>query len=493
MSHLSIAFGEYLPDLPPLKNPGLITATNVIPFGSGYKPFLGLTTISTNTLGDRCRGIISARDRDGNVYTFAGDGTKLYSIVNNAWSNVSKSGNYTLATDDFWEFTQFLNQVIAVNFSTATQAITLAGSNFADLFTSTLKPKARRCAVVRDFLVLGYTNDAVDGNVPQRVWWSGIGDTADMDPSATTQSDYQDLPGANGGVQKIVGGEFGTVFMRKAIYRMTYEGPPTVFRFDEVATNRGTIEGNSVIKIGRIMAFLDEDGFYLTDGTDVVPIGDNKINRTFKAELDSSYVSRISVAYDPTNACIMWAYPATGNNGIPNRIVIYNMITKRWSKAELSVNYLFSDLTKGYTLDSLDSLIPDIDNTSVSSFDSALLTGGTPLLGAIDTSNQLAYFTGSALAAVLDTGDIQPFDGLRTAVSEVRPIVDGTAATTTIQIGTRENLQTANSFGTAESLNSNGAATFNTSARYVRLRTNISGGFDHAQGLECQVNSAGVQ
>lgn len=490
MKTLAIPFAEWLPDLPPYKNPGATVATNVIPFNQSYKEFPSLSAVS-DALGARCRGIFSARDRDGNVYTYAGDATKIYNVANNVWSNVSLSGNYTLAADDFWEFAQYLNQAVAVSFTTTTQAITLGGANFANLFTSTLKPKARRAAQVREFLVLGYTTDSIDGNKPSRVWWSAAGDPADMDPSATTQCDYQDLPSANGGVQRIIGGEFGLVFMRKAIYRMTYDGPPTVFRLDEVMSNRGTVEGNSVIKIGRIVAFLDEDGFYLTDGTDAIPIGKNKVDATFWAEVDPSYVARISVAFDPVNAVIWWAYPAIGNSGVPNRMIGYNLITKRWAKAEVDLEVLFSALTSGYTLDSLDSLIPNIDTTTVSSFDSALLTGGTPLLSAVDTTHKLGYFTGAALAAVLETAEIQPFAGMRTFVCGVRPLVDGTAATTTIQIGTRELQTAANSFGSSISLGSNGEAPARTSARFMRFRTNISGGFDHAQGVEAYVKSAG--
>ena len=34
-----------------------------------------------------------------------------------------------------------------------------------------LKPRARHVDVVREFLVLGNTNDTTDGAVPNRVWW----------------------------------------------------------------------------------------------------------------------------------------------------------------------------------------------------------------------------------------------------------------------------------------------------------------------------------
>ena len=46
METLKALFGEWLPDLPDLDNPGLTEANNVIPSDGGYKPFRPLTSLS---------------------------------------------------------------------------------------------------------------------------------------------------------------------------------------------------------------------------------------------------------------------------------------------------------------------------------------------------------------------------------------------------------------------------------------------------------------
>lgn len=486
----TIPFGEWLPDLPAYNNPGLTVATNAIPFANEYKQFPGLSTISSNALDARTRGIATFKDKSGNIYTFAGDATKLYSIADNTWSNASKTGNYSLAADDVWEFTQYKERVIAVSYTTVTQSITLGGSAFADLFVSTDKPKAKHVTTIRDFLVLANINDPSDGNVPYRIQWSAEGDPTDMDPSATTLADYQDLPVGGGGVQAIVGGEYGTIFFSDFIYRMTYTGDATIFRFDQIASNIGTIASGSVIKIGRNIYFLDHDGFYVTDGVNVTSIGKNKIDRTFYNDVDAAQLARISSAYDHVTGVVWWAYPTAGTNGMPSRLIGYNIITNRWSKVEIDLSFIFSDRTKGYTLDSLDSLIPNIDTTTVSSFDSSALTGGTAMLGAMTTADQLAYFEGTSLNATFETGDFQPNDS-RAFCYGVRPLVEGTSAVTTIKVGTRELLTDSVSYTSSIALNSNGIAPIRQAGGYMRIQATVSGGFDHAPGAEVLYRGAG--
>ena len=75
-----IPFGEFLPDQPDHLNPGLVTATNVIPAATGYKPFPELIPYS-NAASNTIRGIYAAKDNDGNVSLFAGDQGKLYKFT----------------------------------------------------------------------------------------------------------------------------------------------------------------------------------------------------------------------------------------------------------------------------------------------------------------------------------------------------------------------------------------------------------------------------
>ncbi len=67
----------------------------------------------------------------------------------------------------------------------------------------------------------------------------------DIPPGAASQSDYQDIQDG-GDITGISGGEFGIVFLEKAIVRMSYIGSPLFFQFDTISRNIGCIEGGSI-------------------------------------------------------------------------------------------------------------------------------------------------------------------------------------------------------------------------------------------------------
>lgn len=479
-----IEFGEWLPDLPVYANPGATEAKNVLPHGESYKSCPSLTAYS-GAISARCQGAASGRDYSGNVHVFAGDASKIYKLSVTTFSDVSKIGGYTCGADSQWSWAQWDNQIIATQVGDPMQVFDLgAGSVFADLSASA--PQARYIDVVRDFLVAGNTYDAVDGSVPHRVRWSAIGDPTDWTVSATTQADYQDLNSADGWVQAVVGGEYGTIIQERAIVRMSYVGSPSVFQFDQLE-KRGTPAPGSVCKFGSMIPYLGDDGFYIFDGSVSVPISHNKVSKTFYADLDQTYTHNISAAVDPINQLIFWAYPAKGNTGgTPNKLLVYNFspnATKRWSWVELDMEFVFRAASVGgYTLDTLDSYSANLDALPFS-LDSRAWTANAAVLAAFDSSHRLSLFTGNALDAVLETGEAEVTPGRRTRINKIRPLVDG-ASSVTVQMGTRDTASDSVSWGTSASLNGTGDACVRSNARYHRARVNIAGGFDHAQGVD---------
>ncbi len=480
-----IEFGEYLPDLPVLNNPGATVAKNVIPAGNSYQSFPSQTVYS-NALTARCQGAVSTKDSAGNTVNFAADTTKLYRMASAAYADVSKVGGYTTNSDEMWFFTVFHNRLIATNFADAIQTFTVnSSSNFADL--SAGAPKARYLATIRNFLVVGNTNDVIDGAVPYRVRWSALDDQTDWTVSATTQADYQDLNPTNGWIRQVVGGEYGTIFQERAISRMTYVGSPIVWQFDEVESGKGTQAPGSVIKAGNIIFYLGLDGFYAFDGNQSTPIGANKVDKTFWAEVDLSYLSRIIASADLDKQVIYWAYPATGNtNGRCNKILCYNYspnATKRWSFVEgLDIEYLYTSLSEGYTLDSLDTISTNLDLLAFS-LDSRVWTGENYILSGFSNAHKQINFNGSAMDALLETQEAQVSPGERSNIQLVRPVVDG-SGTVTVQMGTRDLLSSSVAYANAVSTDAIGNCPVRSNARFHRARVNITGGFTHAQGID---------
>lgn len=481
-----IPFGEWLPDLPALDNPGATIARNVIPDVKSYRSFPSLAQYST-ALDSRAQGAIIARDAAGNYYNYAGSSVRLYTLSTLTWNNVTRlAGDYTTDTSDYWEFTQFGSIVIGVNGSNADvpQAITVGAANFADLAGA--PPRAKHIASVRDFVVMG--NISATAAEPQMIRWCAINNATSWTPDAATMADFQNLPGDGGHVQKVVGGEYGVIFQERAIYRMDWAGSPTIFQFNKIHTNIGTLAPQSVVSYRNFVFFLSEDGFYMFDGSNVKPIGQNKIDRTFFAELDLGYVYRIHAAIDPVRKLVCWAYPANGNvGGNPNRILFYHWGANRWSRVEdVNIQLLFRNATTGVTLEGLDAANPNIDLMLIP-LDSSQWAGGTYQLGAFESNHRLSIFNGSAMSAVVETGEYQLYretDALA-YVTEVRPITEGYTITATVTVATRIKNNESPTYATAIAPNSAGFASIRSTGRYHRFRLSTSGGdFDHIQGVD---------
>jgi hypothetical protein len=285
--------------------------------------------------------------------------------------------------------TLFGQRIIATNFIDPPQSYVMGSSAlFADLISSGLTSlKGRYAAVVRDWLVFGNTTDGTYGPQPQRVHWSAIDDPTNFPTPATAgaaavQSDFDDLVGDAGWVQGIVGNlgtADGAVFQERAVVRMVYIGPPAIFAFTPAEGVRGTPAPGSIVQDGALAYYLGEDGFYVFNGSASQPIGVDRVDKTFLADLDQSYFYRIEGAVDPINKQIWWAYPGSGHSGgNPNRIIVYDRARDRWTITDandVQVETLLRGLTPGYSLDTLDSLSSSIDALTLS-LDSRIYTGG---------------------------------------------------------------------------------------------------------------------
>lgn len=488
-----VPVAEYMPDQPDLQNPGSGFVRNCLPrTAQSYGPMPSLAAYS-NGLTARCQGAFACQDGAGNVNGFAGDAAQLYRLVGGttSWADVSKAGGYSTVNDQRWSAAVFGARVLMTNFADPIQSFIIGtSSNFADLAAAA--PRARYLAVVRDWLVAGNTFDAVNGSQPQRVWWPAIDDptnwpTPGTSTAAAVQSDFQDLVGDAGWVQGIVGNlgtADGAVFQERGIVRMNYVGPPAIFSFTTAEGARGTPAPGSIAQLGAIVYYLGEDGFYAFDGSRSTPIGANKIDKTFFADLDQSYFYRIASAVDPINKLCLWAYPGIGNSGgNPNRILAYNWSLDRFTISDLSCELICRSLSFGSSLDALDATGFNLE-TLPFSLDSRAWTGGRILLSAFDTAHSLNYFTGPALAATVDTAEAQLAPGARAVVTNARPIVDG--GMPSVALGTRERVVDPVTYGAAVAIDGIGNAPQRSAARYHRARLTLpaGAGFTHISGVE---------
>ena len=296
-----VTFGEWTPDQPGITN-GLQRAENVFSKAVGYGPIPTIVDYSA-AASEALNNVVASKTTIGATLVFAGGDTKLFKLDSTDLSldDVSKSGGYATTSSNRWRFTQFGNVLIAANGEAKLQGFNVNTSTiFADLAADA--PTAKYVTVVRDFVVSGN----VQSDYPNRVQWSALGDESSWAASATTQADFQDIPDG-GTVVGVTGGEYGLVLMDRSIHRMSYVGSPLVFQFDNISRNLGCYEQNSVIQYGGTTFFLADDGFYACDGQQVIPIGNEKVNRFFFDNVEESTLYLMSAAIDPARKLIIWA------------------------------------------------------------------------------------------------------------------------------------------------------------------------------------------
>lgn len=460
-----IEFGAFAPDSPSYRPNILIEARNVLPGIDGYEPMPSLTTASSALEGP-CLGA-GAYLIDGTASVFAGTASKLYRIPGAAPLDVSKGGGYA-ATN--WSFASSEELVVATDFADPVQAYTLGTStDFADL--SADAPNARYAAFVGEFLMLGYTQDSVDGTKPGRVWWSALADpTSWPTPGSTAalavQSDFQDLKGDGGAVQAIVPGlaNCDAVILReRVIVRVNYVGSSqAVFSFTPIDGSRGTPFPNSAVAKNGMCYFVSDDGFYETDGVSWRGLGQGTVDRWFAGKVSSVDKFAVRGAADPINSLIWWVWPG--------HYVVYNWAVGRFAYGDIDVTLPFASYALSRLVDDVSDTVDSI-NIPV---DDPSWRGDRRVLAFWTTGGRLAYASGPAMECLLVTGDQTPWGSIGGRITEVWPIVG--AQNVECRVGYRDQLGPNVVYGPWSARSGPGFCPTNERGRFFRFATRIPAG-----------------
>jgi hypothetical protein len=247
--------------------------------------------------------------------------------------------------------------------------------------------------------------------------------------------------------------------------------------------------------------FIAEDGFCMTDGQQVIPIGHNKVDSSFLGDISQAYADRVVGAYDPVAKLIRWCYCSAGNSGgIPDKTIAYNYVDQRFMPTTQNLSRIFSSKSFGYTMDTLDGVNTDLDLVTPS-LDDPFWQGGNLQIQAFDACNDYGQLGGDALDASIDTLEMAPNGGGITYIDGVRPVLTGPnsgSASPSVQLLTR-NLENAGYSVSAGALQNatTGVCNLRAAARYVRVRMSIpggaNGGFGVATGADLYGSMAGEQ
>ncbi|WP_372732227.1 hypothetical protein, partial [Novosphingobium sp.] len=416
------------------------------------------------------RGGASFIASDGTAYLLAGTSTNLQSLSANTWSNLLTG----LTVTGRWRFEQFGDFVVAVN-GGATQEVDLIAGTASALSGA---PTGTSIAVVGDFVVIGQA-----GGDQLKVQWSAFNDHTAWTP-AVDQSGFQPML-TGGEVKGIVGGEYGVILQRSRLVRMTRTGDAAApFQFDEITNNYGCASAASIAASGRTIFFLSDRGFMaLEDGQAIRPIGNEKVDRTFRLNVVRDDYERMFAAVDPENTLVYWGIPGT-----PGTIWIYNWQLDAWSTARLSLDGLFSGFSASVNSDSTG--ISDIDGSTFS-VDDPRFSGGAPRFYCVQ-SGKAGALAGTPLQTTFQLGFTQYAAGRTTRLTAVRPIGDVVSGMT-LTADARQRLGDDERLFTTSTLNNSGRMPLRCNGRYIKLKLAINAGvtWSYIQGFEIEFQPGG--
>jgi hypothetical protein len=478
MATTRVTFGEWMPDQTGLSG-SLTDAKNVVSQAIGYGPFPTPVSFSS-AAAENLTSLYAAKAPDGNTYFFTAGATKIYTVSGSGTLTQVNTG-LTTGANDRVRFTQFGKSVIICNNAEKLKSWVLGTSTtFAEVAATA--PIAKFITVVRDFVVCANLLETTQQQY--RVRWSAINDETDWVENVNTQSDYQDIPDG-GQIMGIRGGEFGLVLLERAIHRMTYVGTPFIFQFDNISRNKGCMVSGSVAQYQGITFFLSDDGFYMCDGQQVVPIGAEKVDRFFLSDASEANYSTMSAAIDPVRKLVIWNYQSVDAT---RKLMIYNFQTKKWTYGDANTDYLGEASSGASTLEELDSISASLDALTTS-LDSLLYIGGKYFLGGT-YGTRVYSFTGANLTGSIATGDIDV--GANSVVTLAKPIVDNGSGS--LSVASRTLLNQSVTYGTSTAADSENRVSLRSAGRYHRLKLVPTGAnWKTAVAIDVDITPQGVR
>ena len=395
----------FAPDLPS-STPGVMVACeNVVPTETGFASApTGLSVPGMAALASPARGGAVVTLTSGARRIFTGTQTRLYEYASGSWVDVSRGAAYTGSSDNRWSFAQFGEATIAANENQVIQASVSSGA-FADVAGS---PVARIVFAVDNFVMALNTSDATFGDQGDRWWCSGIFNHATWTPSVSTQANSGRLVSDGGDL--VAGAALGkqaVAYKTNGMWLGTYVGGASVWQWDQVPGKQGAIGPEAVDDIGGAHVFVGDDNLWLFDGVRPVPIGTDEVRQWFFANSSPSFRYRTIVRYERQNNRVWIFFPSTGStDGTPNMTLVYHLKSRRWGRADMSIQAALPFIQPSLTIDTLSTVGASIDALPSVAMDSQFWLQGGRSLAVVNGSGQLLTLNGSGGSSSFTTGDI---------------------------------------------------------------------------------------
>lgn len=497
MPTIEVPLGEFLPAFPKQNNPGCIVANNCVPAEGGYAPFFAASVKTTTvTRSDASTASTFLAPVLGANLFFRNDGTPIIAggaaqtlFVRTGSTATETATAAAVTSGEAWDFAQFNDFVFATTLANDPYYLTDIDTDVVWSALPGSPPKAKYCERFADFLMLGYISGA-----PTRIQWSSFNSPAgSWAADRLTQAGFADLDPRMGEITGLVGGRYPMVFQQRGISLVQYVGPPTVWQVSIVSEDRGCTAPFSVATIGSQTYFLSQDGFWMTNGSEFVPVGSQKVNKWFFNEVDQGALNETQAAVDWANRAIIWAFKSVGST-VKDRLLVYSWEQGRFSTATVTADWLVGSRVDATTLEDLDLLFATLEDVDPP-LDSEVWLAGDRVLGAFISSGGLATyqtFNGEAMQADWELGAFQPSPGQRAFVSEAQAVVEADDWNMQISAVAADNqrMETATAYN---SPGANGAVPLRADGKEMRLAARLPAGSEwrRAQGVQLTFRGSG--
>lgn len=476
-----LPFGRFAPSLAD-HEPDLCDAImNVIPMSRGYRPFPQLMAVS-DALPSKPIGAIQAVSPAGLSRLFAATQTALWRLdttsIPYGWDEVTNGAlSMNLSGESAVDFVVFGSKVIAFNAGMLPQIADIETGSFTTLAGS---PGTSAYGIEFKDRVWGLNQSSANN----RIEWSGINDQTFWQPNKRG-SDFQSFPdgGPVRGAFKMGGVLY--VFQEDAIRVVQYVGGAFTFSILPIQEEFGTPSHQTIVSTPSGGFFLAESGFHAVAGGAVQDIGADSVNEWFRdTQVDLAKLWAVQGAHDPVNKLALWRYATPGHaaDGYTNKMIGFHYGLGRWFPVSLDCSWIFRAESAGLSLDS--DFFDDLDNLDIN-LDSRIYDGGRPQLAGFTSDWKLGFFTGSPMAATLETADVQMRAARRSHVRGFRLRIEGTPSYTG-QIGTKEHYTADRRWRDAVSPNRAEVCTCHADGLLHRNRFNLAAGenWNVATGVE---------
>ncbi len=396
----------FAPDADP-NTPGIFTdVMNCIPDERGMRGAPTPVPVGVDTLAAECRGAIVITKLDGSRRIFAGTQTKLYELSTTSWIDRSAGGgSYTGSVESRWALAQFGDTTLASNLVDAMQA---SGSGaFAAISGA---PKARIVvSASNNFVMAFHTDEGTYGASPDRWWCCAQNDQTSWTPSVATGATTGRIVGVEGAIAAALPlGDYVIAYKQRATFLGQFVGATNgSWQWTLVPGSEcGAAGQEAVCAIGGGAHFIvGNDDFWIFDGTRPVGIGENRVREWFRVNCSATYRYRTKAIYDRQRNVVWVSFPSTSSS-MCDRTLVYHVGSKRWGRADTTIEALLTYSSPGVTIDGLDGYSSSFDDLPEIPFDSAFWQAGGQAYAAFDASHELVSFTGSTLDSSLTSCDV---------------------------------------------------------------------------------------